>query len=387
MDKKDKQLKDIFENDPLGLLNIKPSSSPARNEDERLVASFREINEFFEKNNREPEAGGGIKEHMLYSRLKSIREDEEKMLALEKEDKYNLLKIQKKEITTFEDLMEDDSLGILDSDADSIFKFNHTPKETSMPDYIAKRSKCEDFNQFEDIFKQCQANLREGKRKLYPFKNETQIDKGYFFVLKGILLYVAEIGKKEVDDSGKSNARLRCIFENGTESDLLMRSLAAELYKDGRRVTEHEDKLLDNFKNITSEDEEAGYIYVLKSKSTQEDIRSIENLYKIGYSKDKVEDRIKNAENEPTYLMAPVSIVTAFKCYNMNPQKLEQLLHNFFGVSCLNADVFDHDGNRHTPREWFIAPLEVIEQAVYFIINGDIVNYKYDERREIIVGR
>jgi len=384
---KEKKLKAIFENDPLGLLNIKPSSSPVRNADERLIASFQEINAFYDKNKREPEAGGNIQEHMLFSRLKGLREDNEKMLALEKEDRYSLFKVEKKAINSLEDLLGDDALGILDSDADSMFSFKHTPKETSMPDYIAKRTPCKDFDLFENIFITCQANLKDGKRKLYPFKNEQQIAKGYFFVLKGVLLFVAEVGKKEVDEKGKVNARLRCIFENGTESDMLLRSLAAELYKDGRRVTEHEDKLLDNFKNISEEDKEAGFIYVLKSKSNNENITSIDNLYKIGFSKVDVPERIKNAENEPTYLMAPVSIVKAFKCYNMNPQKLEQLLHNFFGNSCLNIDVFDKEGNRHTPREWFIAPLEIIEQAVHFIINGDIVNYRYDEQQQIIIGR
>ena len=126
------------------------------------------------------------------------------------------------------------------------------------------------------------------------FINEQQIQKGYFFVLKGILLYVAEVGEVE-KIKGKKNARLRCIFENGTESDMLLRSLSAELYKDGRRVTEHEDHLLDGFSEITDEDEETGYIYVLRSLSNRPEISEIENLYKIGFSTIPVEQRIKNA--------------------------------------------------------------------------------------------
>jgi hypothetical protein len=63
----------------------------------------------------------------------------------------------------------------------------------------------------------------------------------------------------------------------------------------------------------------------------------------------------------------------------MNPQKLELLLHNVFGKVCLNVDIFDLEGNRHTPREWFVAPLNVIEEAIKLIISGEIVNYKYDE--------
>lgn len=127
------------------------------------------------------------------------------------------------------------------------------------------------------------------------------------------------------------------------------------------------------------------FIYILKSKSDKPEIKEIENLYKIGFSKIAVEDRIKNASQEPTYLMSDVRIITAYKCYNMNPHKLEQLLHVFFGSSCLNIDVFDNQGQRHTPREWFIAPLDVIEQTIKLIINGDIIKYRYDNKIENIV--
>jgi len=179
-----------------------------------------------------------------------------------------------------DDILEDDALGILDSDAESIFDLKHVPKETTMPDYVARRKPCKDFKDFEYLFKKCQTDLTEGKRRLNPFKNEQQIEKGYFFVLKGVLLYVAEVGKRKPDENGKVNARLRCIFENGTESDMLLRSLAAELYKNGRRVTEHEDKLLDGLKGISDDDKEAGFIYVLKSRSKDGKISAIDNLYK-----------------------------------------------------------------------------------------------------------
>ena len=125
----------------------------------------------------------------------------------------------------------------------------------------------------------------------------------------------------------------------------------------------------------------------MKSKSDKQEIKEISNLFKIGFSKVSVEERIKNATQEPTYLMADVKIVMAYKCYNMNPHKLEQLVHGFFGRSCLNIDVFDINGNRHTPREWFIAPLHVIEQAIHYIIAGAIVKYRYDDVTEEIVER
>ena len=384
---KDQVLDEIFNSDPTGLLDVKPKNSPALNADERLISSFQDINEFFEKYKREPQPNiENISEYQLYSRLKSLREDIDKMMFCEPHDKYGLLKIEKKEIESIDDIFGDDSLDILGDDSEGLFDFKHTPKETTMPEYIASRKPCNDFDKFESLFVQCQSDLANEKRRLYPFKNEQKIAKDQFFVLKGILLYVAKVGKK-FKEKGYVNARLRCIFENGTESDMLLRSLAAELYKDGRRVAENEDRLLGGAGGINKNDDETGFIYILRSLSNDSNIQDIANLYKIGYSNIPVEERIKNAEQEPTYLMAPVRIVETFQCYNFNPQKFEQLIHNFFGKTCLNFDIFDKKGNRHTPQEWFIVPLEAIEEAIEFIISGDIIDYRYDADREIIVGR
>ena len=379
-------LEDIFNDDPFGLLDIKPAGTQARNADERLVSSFEEINSFYEKNNREPTSGNGVQEHQLKSRLNGIRSDQQKIEMLKPHDRFNLLKIVQKPIESIDDIWDDDDFGLLETSAESIFDLKHVSKATTMPDYVASRKPCMDFENFEHLFIACHQDLRAKRRKLYPFKNEQQIDKGYFFVLKGILLYVAEVSEKE-KIGGKVNARLRCIFENGTESDMLLRSLAAELYKNGRRVTEKAENLLDNFNSISNEDKESGYIYVLRSLSENPEIKATKNLFKIGFSTTAVEERIKNAHLEATYLFAPVITVSVFKCYNMNTQKLELLLHTFFGNSCLNIDIFDKDSKRFTPREWFIAPIDVIEQAIEFIISGEIVNYKYEVNLQIIVNK
>jgi len=384
---KDNVLDEIFNSDSMGLLDVKLKSPPGLNADERLIASFQEINDFFEKHNSEPQPNGGnISESQLYYRLKNLRENEDKMMVCKPHDKYGLLKTEKKELKSIDDIFGDDSLDILGGDSENLFDFKHIPKEATIPDYVASRKPCKDFDKFESLFMQCQSDLANEKRRLYPFKNEQPITKGHFFVLKGVLLYVAQVGKK-FNENSRVNARLRCIFENGTESDMLLRSLEAELYKNGRRVAEHEDKLLGGLVGISKDDDETGFIYILKSLSNDSKIQTIPNLYKIGYSNVPVEERVKNAEQEPTYLMAPVRIVSTFRCYNFNPQKFEQLLHNFFGKTCLNFDILDKNGNRHTPREWFIVPLETIEEAIEFIISGDIVDYRYDTEREIIVGR
>ncbi|MCF6357520.1 MAG: GIY-YIG nuclease family protein, partial [Draconibacterium sp.] len=408
---KDKILDDIFNNDPLGLLNFKPKNSNVRTADERLLSSFQEINDFVESNGKEPTANpSNISEFQLYSRLKSLRKDKTKIGLLKEHDVHNLLPVlessqvnepqaeynKPKEINSIDDLLSDDSLDILGGDDEGLFDFKHIPKdyERAQADFVARRKPCKDFDKYEPIFIEVQKDLASGKRKLIEFK-EDNLRAGDFYVHNGVLLLLESIDisqKEQTFTSGKrvrKDGRTKCVFENGTMSNMLYRSLAKILYVNGRVVTQNIDKInedfIEKFSNITNEDEEAGYIYVLKSKSKDERITSIQNLFKIGYSKTEVEERIKNAEKEPTYLMAPVSIQGAWKCFNMNPQKLEQLLHNFFGNSCLELDVFDEKGKRHTPREWFIAPMEVIEQAIELIINGKIVNYKFDVENKAIV--
>lgn len=390
MDKKPLSLDDIFADDDLGLLDVK-EKNPVVTEDDRLVSSFEEIVEFCRQHKRKPKEGGSIKETTLFYRLKGIRENEEKASLLIKYDTENLLTDSKfiqsepaKNIESFSDILKDDVMGILNDDVDDIFVLKNVPaKQTTMPEYKARQRRCEDFAKFDTLLKSCQSDLKSGKRKLIPFRNEQDIQKGFFFILRGVLVYVAEMGDRFIED-GRPNARLRVIYENGTESDLLLRSLSAALYKNGRRVTEHEDTA---FIDITEEDKEAGYIYVLKSHSSNPEISTISNLYKIGFTKNEVKQRIKNAENEPTFLMAPVSIVTTFKCYNLNPNKLEQLLHRFFGSACLDISIADENGLMHQPREWFIAPLEVIEQVVGLIQNQQIINYEYDIRNKEIILR
>jgi hypothetical protein len=283
-----------------------------------------------------------------------------------------------------EDIFENDDLGLLETNADDIFKLTHISKTPTTPDYIAQRKPCHNFQEFEGLFRQCQADLTAGKRNLVPFANEQQIHQGDFFVLKGVLTYVASVGEKEIRNK-KTDARLRCIFENGTESDMLLRSLARELYKDGKRVTIHQDRLLDGLKGIEDGDKETGYIYIAKSLSQIPEIQQVEHLYKIGFSRIPVEDRIKNAVQEPTFLMARVSVIAIYQSFNLNPQKFELLLHRFFGNACLDIDVFDQNSKRHIPREWFIAPLDVIDQAVHLLISGKIINYQYAHVQKQII--
>jgi len=170
---------------------------------------------------------------------------------------------------------------------------------------------------------------------------------------------------------------------------MLKRSVEKNLYANGQVVSENVDqvneKFVEKFSNISENDVASGVIYILKSKSKKNEIQAIDNLYKIGFSENTTQERTKNANQQPTYLMADVKIIMDYKCFNMNTHKLEQLLHNFFGESCLNISITDNNGQDHTPREWFIAPLPIIDKAVQLIISGDIIKYKYDRYTEEII--
>ena len=236
MDKESK-LKEIFENDPFGLLKVKPKKSAARTSDERLATSFDEINSFLEKNEREPKPDPtNIQEYKLYSTLKSLRENEDKMMALNPQDEFGLLNIEKKEINSLDDILGDDSLGILGDDAEGLFTFKHTPKdfERAKAGFVGKRFKCKDFDKYEHLFKEVQDDLALGKRKLVDFNYEN-LRKGEYYIHNGIILFLKDVDftiKTQEFKSGTHNrpdGRTVIIFENGTESNMMFQSLYKSL--------------------------------------------------------------------------------------------------------------------------------------------------------------
>jgi hypothetical protein len=204
-----------------------------------------------------------------------------------------------------------------------------------------------------------------------------------------MIVYVASIGEWEKKNFGNVNAKTHCVFENGTESKMLLRSLAAALWKDktSRKIVGNDQSdFFENKIDIAKDDKDTGYIYVVKSLSNDAKISNIKNLFKIGFSTE-TETRFSMAKNDPTFLMADVKLVAEYKAFNMNTEKLELLLHRFFAKACLNIDVFDNDGRRYSPREWFVVPLEVIDEAIRSILAGDIVDYEFDKERGTIVRK
>lgn len=237
-------------------------------------------------------------------------------------------------------------------------------------------------SRYEDLFKDCHTGLRAGQRKLLPFRNPIEIEPGKFFVLNGVLLYVAEMGELELDQVRKANARTRCIFENGTESNLLMQSLASNLNKDGRRVTEPSEVTLERMGLET--ETKMGHVYVLRSLSDDPQLRAFENVHKIGFTTQTVEHRIAGAEAAATFLGAPVETVASYFLPAVAAQPVEAMLHSFFASARLDTWFEQNHQIVAEANEWFDVPLSAIDEAMELIQSEGIQSYAYDPDKRSI---
>lgn len=392
---------DIFADDEFGLLNSSSKVTRQKSADDRLVDSFEEINQFIDKTGREPSTSS-MSEYSLFARLKTFRQDDSMKRTLKEFDRHNLLgDIEIEELSIDNILNDEEDYGLLDTDKElSIFRLKNVPKDTNRAetDFVAQRKPMNksDFLKYEVMFHQVHKELKEGKRQIKPFYNiEKNLQVGGFYIADGIMLYLESADLKQAKYELKSGERFRVdgrtvtIFENGTYSNMLYRSLGKQIQKNGKLITNMiENVERDFFKTssqLNEEDSQTGWIYVVKSKSTNPSIANIKDLYKIGFSSTPVDNRISNAKNEATYLFADVHKVASYACYNINANKLEKLLDRFFASACLNVDVFDSKGMRITPREWFVVPFSVIEEVIELILNGSIVHYKYDLETKTIV--
>ncbi|RHA62814.1 GIY-YIG nuclease family protein [Bacteroides intestinalis] len=392
---------DIFADDEFGLLNSSPKVIRQKSVDDRLVDSFEEINQFIDKAGREPSTSS-MSEYSLFARLKTFRQDDSMKRTLKEFDRHNLLgNVEIDELSIDDILNDEEDYGLLDTDKElSIFRLKNVPKDTDRAetDFVAQRKPMNksDFLKYEVMFHQVHKELKEGKRQIKPFYNiEKNLQIGGFYIADGIMLYLESADLKQAKYELKSGERFRVdgrtvtIFENGTYSNMLYRSLGKQIQKNGKLITDIIENVERNFfktsNQLNEEDSQTGWIYVVKSKSTNPAIANIKDLYKIGFSSTPVDKRISNAKNEATYLFADVHKVASYACYNINANKLEELLDRFFASACLNVDVFDSKGMRITPREWFVVPFSVIEEVIELILNESIVHYKYDLETKTIV--
>jgi len=372
--------------------NAKQSARTPR--EERIIAGFEDIQRFVDQHGRIPEHGehNDIFERLYAVRLDQIRANEECRSLVKDIDYQGLLNDTQRVCEPDQDYSSDAELlaelGVeLPKESDVTFLKHVKPRaDIKAAEEVATRKPCEDFKKFKPLFDSVQSELNAGVREARLLTKNAQINQGDFFILNGQKVYVAEISDQRLYGFDNNDYRLRVIYDNGTESDLLLRSLQRALDKDeaGRRIIELTVGPL--FSDILEADDLAsGTIYVLRSQSDHPIIMQHRDvIHKIGVTGGKVEKRIVNAKLDPTYLMADVEIVATYELYNISRSKLENLLHRFFEPAKLDIEIEDRFGNPIVPREWFLVPLFVIDEVIEKVKDGSIVDYVYDVKNQEI---
>ena len=352
------------------------------------VQAFQEVEDWVKANGRKPQnTRTDLKERSMYHKLKGMLKKYDKLhtydtlglLVQEEVSVYDKLADEVKQDTntksfnTLADILDDDSVLFADLDTESNFDSNLfktekvTRKRTVAPEKVAQRQKVANFDKYKLKFQTVQRELASGIRQLLPFKNY-EILLHHYYVLRGQLIYVEAFGE-EVEKNNKAGVykdrRVHIIYENGTESNVLYRGLGSSLYGHGGKiVSEPEDIHL----KLTPADYETGYIYILKSLSTNPQIANIKSLYKIGFTAGSVKKRIANAQNEATYLYAPVKLIEQIQVLNLDPVVLEKAIHHALADYQLDVEIQGPNGRIITPREWFVIDLPKIEELVNKII-------------------
>ncbi len=369
--------------------------------EERIIAGFEDILRFHQAHGRAPLHGEG---HDIFERLYAVRLDQlrklpEAQTLLAALDGPGLLSGAAATPFDVDDLDEDALLaelgmgvnaGAEPADRNNITVLRHvrTSAEKRAAEEVADRTPCVDFEKFQPLFEQVERDLKYGVRRTLRFGRDASIASGNFFILGGQLAYVADVGEQYRTPNNETNGRLRVVYANGTESDLLIRSLQRALYKDdtGRRLTDPDMGPLFGGE-AEADDIESGIIYVLRSQSSHPFVAEHRELiHKIGMTGGKVEARIGGADKDATYLLADVDVVATYKLHNLDRVKLENIFHRLFGAAQLDLTIEDRFGNPVRPREWFLVPLHVIDEAVQCIRDGSITDVVYDPKTARLVG-
>ena len=287
----------------------------------------------------------------------------------------------------------DDPLLKLNAEEQSLFDIPQDMRRViakKKPDYVAQHKLCENFQDYKLLFAKVHQELKEGKRSLVKINKTATLAAGRFYYVGGQMLLLEHIGELKRSSNFLPDARTRCIYENGTESDILLQTLRKSVVGDGYAISELQEETDSHFfsnKDIVSDDNVTGYIYVLSSLSGDPAVKDEKNLYKIGFTTNTVEQRVANAENDPTYLMAPAKIVATYKVVNLNSQKFEDLVHQLLMAVQFQVVVYDEKGIAHQPQEWFIVPLQVVDVIIKKIMDGSIVGYTYNPQMECLEKR
>ena len=374
---------------------LKASSRTPR--EERIIAGFEDILRFHQAHGRVPLHGEGrdIFERLYAVRLDQLRKLPEAQTLLAGLDGPGMLSGAAAAQADVGELDEDALLAelgigdkLVNQDDITVLRYVRSSVEKRAAEEIADRTPCADFDKFQPLFEQVERELKAGVRQSRHFGRDSNFKVGNFFVLGGLLVYVAEQGDIFRTGNNEPDARLRVVYSNGTESNLLMRSLQRALYKDenARMLTGTDMGPL--FGDAPEPDDiETGTIYVLRSLSSHPFIAEHRELiHKIGVTGGKVETRIAGAEKDATYLLADVEVVATYKLHNLNRIRLENIFHRLFGAAQLDLTIEDRFGNPVKPREWFLVPFHVIDEAVQRIRDGSITEVVYDPKTALLLS-
>ena len=384
----------------LGIEVTPPKASSRTPREERIIAGFEDILRFHQTHGRVPShgEGGDIFERLYAVRLDQLRNLPEARTLLAGLDVPGLLSGAAASQFSADDMDEDAllaELGVGGEPANrndvTVLRHVRPYAEIKQAEEIANRTPCSDFDRFTPLFEKAEAGLKAGAWMTKPFAKNASIELGDYFIIGGQIAYVAEMHEGVHTKDGRDNPRLRVIFDNHTESNLLLRSLSRSLYPDGdtpvgRRLVVKDDGPL--FGSAAEPDDiETGTIYVLRSLSSHPYIAEHRELvHKIGVTGGKVETRVAAAEKDATYLLADVEIVATYKLHNLNRTRLENIFHRLFGAAQLDLTIEDRFGNPVKPREWFLVPLQVIDEAVQRIRDGSIADVVYDPQTAQLTG-
>lgn len=362
------------------------------NKEQRIIAGFEEIQQFVEEHGRLPRHGEDrdIFERLYAVRLDQIRKQKDCRTLLEDLDPQGLLTaVDDTDLTAADDLDDDELLAQLGVDTEptsSIKNLRHvrSQAEKKAAEEIANRTVCEDFDDFRPLFDAVQKELDAGLRETIRFRKDagftkTQLKEAQFLIVGGQIAHIAEIGESIKAPNGEEDARLRVIYANGTESNILLRSLIRAMYKDetSRFITDTDRGPLFS-SDLADEDQQSGTVYVLRSQSDHPTIgANREVVHKIGVTGNDVKLRIADAKNSPTFLMSGVEVVATYQLANINRFKLEKILHKFLEPARLNIEIKDRFGRPIAVREWFLVPLFIIDQMVEKVMDGTIKDYYY----------
>ena len=356
--------------------------------EERVIAGFEEIQRFVEKHGHLPQHG---EDRDIFERLYAVRLDRLRALPdcralLEPLDYQRLLSgasFVSEPVATYNvDQLAAELADAPEADDITVLRHVRTSAEKRAAEDVADRKPCADFETFRPLFDRAATEIKTGMRQSRPITaGNRSIEEGDFFVLDGVTVYVAEVGEPLKTTAGEVDRRLRLVFANGTESNLLLRSLQRAFYDDpaARRLVSPETGQLSFGGELEADDVESGTIYVLRSDSDHPYVtQHRELIHKIGVTGGKVEARIAIAENDSTYLLAKVEVVATYKLAGINRSRMESLFHKLFAPARLNITIQDRFGRPVQPAEWFLVPLFVIDEAVARIKDGSVTDYVYD---------